>query len=147
MVTVRHLLQDKGSQVWSVSPKTTLLEALRLMEDKEIGAVPVIDQGKLVGIFSERDYARQVSQTERLNLDRPIDALMTKVVYVVTLDQTIDECMTMMTEHHVRHLPVVEEAKIVGLISIGDVVREIISDRDSTIQGLENYITGREYLH
>jgi CBS domain-containing protein len=147
MVTVRHLLQEKGNQVWNVSPKATILEALRLMEDKDIGAVPVMDNGKLVGIFSERDYARQVSETERLNLDVSVDVMMTKVVYIVSSDQTIDECMNLMTEYHIRHLPVVDDAKVIGLISIGDVVKEIISDRESTIQGLENYITGREYLH
>lgn len=147
MVTVRHLLQEKGTQVWSLTAKATLLEALRLMDEKDIGAVPIIDNGKLVGIFSERDYARQVAQTERLNLDVSVDVLMTKVVYVVTPDQTIDECMETMTQKHIRHLPVVEDTKVIGLISIGDVVKEIISDRESTIQGLENYITGREYLH
>jgi CBS domain-containing protein len=147
MVTVRHLLQEKGNQVWHVTPKATILDVLRLLDEKDIGAVPVLEGGKLVGIFSERDYARQVAQTEQLNLNVNIEALMTKVVYFVTPDQTIDECMGMMTEKHIRHLPVVDNAKVIGLISIGDVVKEIISDRESTIQGLENYITGREYLH
>lgn len=146
MVTVRHLLKEKGSHVWSVESKSTVLEALRLMDEKEIGAVVVVDDGHLSGIFSERDYVRQVAQTERANLETTVDVFMTKVVYGVKPDQTIDECMELMTDRHIRHLPVIDGEKLVGVISIGDAVREIITDRESTIQGLENYIIGREYI-
>jgi CBS domain-containing protein len=147
MVTVRHLLKDKGQQTYSVSPKASVLDALRLMYEKEIGAVLVTEENRVVGIFSERDYARQVAQTERANLDTAVEVFMTQVVYGVKLDQTIDECMGLMTQRHIRHLPVLDDDQLVGVISIGDVVKEVISDREATIQGLENYIVGHEYIH
>lgn len=146
MVTIRHLLQEKGKQVWSVAPEATLTDALRLMDEKDVGALLVLDKGRLVGILSERDFARKVAQADTLALSTPVSELMTDTVYYLTPDHTIDECMELMTVRRIRHLPVLEAGSLVGIISIGDVVKEIISDRDSTIRGLENYITGREYI-
>ncbi len=146
MATVRQVLSEKGNDVWSISPQDTILDALHLMAQKEVGALLVLDQGRLVGIFSERDFARRASQSETLNLTRKVADLMTTTVYYVTEKETIEDCMALMTQHRIRHLPVLEGKQLKGVISIGDVVKEMISDRDSMIRGLENYITGRDYV-
>ncbi|MCL4562982.1 MAG: CBS domain-containing protein [Chloroflexi bacterium] len=147
MITVRQLLAEKGNQVWAVSPDSTLLEALKEMESKDVGALLVIESGKLVGIFSERDFARKVSESRQLSLDTPVKDIMTPLVYYVRPEQTLEECMGVMTAKRIRHLPVMSEQGLSGVISIGDVVKEIISDQESMIRGLENYIVGREYIH
>jgi len=146
MITVRQLLDEKGNQVWAVEPDDAVLVALKTMSAQDIGAVLVLDAGVLVGIFSERDYARKVVQTEKANLDMAVKEFMTQLVYYVRPDQTLDECMALMTSKHIRHLPVLAQGKLIGVISIGDVVKEIISDKESMIRGLENYITGRDYV-
>ncbi|MGD0005852.1 MAG: CBS domain-containing protein [Anaerolineaceae bacterium] len=145
MATVWHLLNQKGRDVWSVNPDQTVLEALELMTDKGIGAVIVLENDKIVGIFSERDFARFSAKKGSLSLYIPVNELMTQAVFTVHPDQSIDECMALMTQKHIRHLPVVDKGQLVGLISIGDVVREVISQKEITIHSLENYIMGREY--
>lgn len=141
--TVRQILKSKGSQVWSVSPDTTVMEALELMAEKDIGAIPVVKEGKLVGIFSERDYARQaVRQRETLNL-LPVSTFMTTDVITVSPTQTVKDCMILMTARRIRHLPVIENENMVGIITIGDVVKTIISDQALLLEELEKYISGR----
>ncbi len=145
MTTVRHLLNDKPDEVLTVAPATTLREALKLMNDHDIGVVVVIDEDKVQGIFSERDFAREVVRTDNLSLNTAVSALMTSQVYYVQPDQLIDDCMALMVDKHIRHLPVLEGGRLVGMISIRDVVREMVSSKDITIRSLENYIMGREY--
>jgi len=145
MATVNNLLLQKGKDVWSVHAGSTVRETLKLMGEKNIGAVLVMEEAKIVGIFSERDYARHASQSDTMLLDEPINALMTHSVYYVSPQQTVEEVMALMTAKKIRHLPVMEHEKLVGLISIGDVVKQIMSDKETTILGLENYILGRDY--
>lgn len=142
MYTVRQLLDVKGNQVWTISPQTIVFEALQLMANKNVGALLVVQNGKLVGIFSERDYARKVVLQGRSSKTSTVGELMTREVLYISPDQTIEDCMALMTAKRTRHLPVLEEDKLVGVISIGDVVKEIISDREVTIRELERYITG-----
>lgn len=140
--TVQSILRQKGSQVWSVTPTASVREALELMAEKKIGAVLVMDAGTLVGIFSERDYARRGILMNR-GPEAAIGEMMTYPVYCVTPLQTIEECMGLMTDKHIRHLPVVDGETILGVISIGDVVKEVIADQEHLIKGLENYILGK----
>jgi CBS domain-containing protein len=142
MGTVRGILKDKGEQIWSVGPQTTILEALQLMAEKGIGAVLVMEGPRLLGIFSERDYARRGVLKGR-NVDARIEAVMTAPVITVTREGSLEECLVIMTEHHFRHLPVVEGDHVVGIVSIGDVVKAVIDDQRNHISGLENYIMGR----
>ncbi len=142
MATVQSILKNKGSQVWAISPDTTVLEALELMAEKGIGAVLVLDGGRLVGIFSERDYARRGVLKGR-GVDARITELMTSPVLAITLDRPLEDCLAIMTDHRIRHLPVVENDRVIGLISIGDVVKYVIDDQRNHISGLENYIMGR----
>ncbi len=141
--TVRQILKEKGMQVWSVTPETTVMEALELMSEKDIGAVVVVQDGKLAGIFSERDYARQaVRQKETLNL-LPVSTFMTHEVITVTPEQSVKECMLLMTARHIRHLPVIENDQLAGMVTIGDVVKTIISDQALLLEEMENFISGR----
>jgi CBS domain-containing protein len=142
MTTVRQLLQLKGKDVWTVVPEATLVQALQIMAEKNVGALVVTQEGRPVGIFSERDYARNVVLKGRSAEHTQVSEVMTPRVYYVHLDQTLDECMALMTEKHIRHLPVIEADQLVGIISIGDVVKQIISEHEFTIQNLENYIIG-----
>jgi len=142
MVTVRQILKNKNSQIWSTQPEATVYSALQLMAEKGIGALLVLADGKLVGIFSERDYARKVILHGKSSVETPVSEIMTPDVITVKLDQTIGECMTLMTEKRFRHLPVVEGDRVVGVISIGDVVKAIISDQEFMIKQLEIYISG-----
>jgi CBS domain-containing protein len=142
MYSVRHLLQEKGGQIWSVGPPATVYEALELMAEKNAGAVLVLENGKLIGIFTERDYARKVVLKGKTSKTTTVGELMTTDVLYVNPDDTIEECMALMTEKRTRHLPVMDNGKLVGLVSIGDVVKAIISDREFTIRELERYITG-----
>jgi len=142
MTTIRELLKSKSPNVWSVSPEATVYEALELMSEKGIGAVAVVEGDALVGIFSERDYARNVVLKGRSSRKTRIRDLMSTQVLYLRPDQTVDDCMAIMTEKHVRHLPVLEEGKLVGLVTIGDVVKQIISAQDYLIGQLENYIKG-----
>jgi CBS domain-containing protein len=142
---VSAILQVKGKKVFTVSEDTPLLDALELMANKRIGAVLVMDGEKIAGIFSERDFARKVAKTKQIDLKMPIKELMTREVFVISPYETLDECMAVMSTTRIRHLPVVDEGKLVGLISIGDVVQFSIEDKDLQIQNMEKYIFGYGY--
>jgi CBS domain-containing protein len=140
MKTVQQLLESKRYSVVSVTPSTTVLDALKVMADKEIGAVIVIDDGHLVGIFSERDYARKVVLQGKASKDTPVREIMTDKVVCVRPEQTIEDCMGLMTDKRIRHLPVLDHKKVIGVISIGDVVKEMLSEKEFVIKQLESYI-------
>lgn len=139
--TVKQILDDKGYQIWSVSPDDNVYDALTLMAEKNIGALLVLENDQLVGIISERDYARKVVLRGKTSMDTPVREIMTPRVLYVRTNQSIEDCMAIMTDKHIRHLPVFEEDKLVGVISIGDVVKAIISHQEFMIEQLENYIT------
>jgi CBS domain-containing protein len=139
MATVKDLLKSKFSQVWYVTPTSSVSDALKLLSEQQIGAVLVVEAGKIVGIFSERDFARKALSPE-VNLDTPVGDLMVRGVYYVTPDQSVESCMALMTAKRFRHLPVLEDGKLVGVISVGDVIKQIMYEKDSTIQSLEDYI-------
>lgn len=143
MTTVRDLLKVKGDAVWSVPPDATVFEALELMSDRNIGAVLVMEGAVLIGILSERDYARKVEMAGRSARDTIVREIMTRRVLTVQPDQTVADCMALMTEHRMRHLPVMQNGRLLGLISIGDVVRAVISEQEFVIGQLETYIMGR----
>lgn len=145
MTLVNQILHRKGNIVWSVSPDTPIFDVLKLMNEKGIGAVLILDDDKIQGIFSERDYARASVQAEKCSLDSPVRKFMTKIVFYIHPDLNVEECMALMTEKHIRHLPVVENDKLIGIISIGDVVKEMISMKNVQIQSMESYIMGRDY--
>ena len=145
MRTVKGMLRSKGHDVWSVPSDAMVYDALELMADKNIGAVLVIDAGNLVGILSERDYARKVDLYGRSCTDTPVSEIMTERVVYVEPEQTTEECMALMTDKRVRHLPVLEDSRVIGVISIGDVVKAIISEQEFIIEQLEHYITGSPY--
>lgn len=140
MNIVRHLLQMKGFQVWCIDPDASVYEALRLMADKNVGALAVVQDDKLVGIISERDYARKVVLKGKSSRDVPVSEIMTSQVYTVHPDQTVDECMELMTNKHIRHLPVIEDDRLVGMISIGDVMRDILYRQRETIRKMEGHL-------
>lgn len=142
MHTVRDIVSSKGATVWSVCPSDTVLHALGVMADHEIGAVLVLDGERLVGIFSERDYARKVVLAGRSSKDSPVRDVMTSHVVCVSPDRPIDECMALMTDKRLRHLPVLEHKRVVGLVSIGDLVKATLADREFTIAQLQSYIAG-----
>ena len=127
MTTVRDLLFSKGSQVWSIGPETSVLGALEMMAEKNVGALIVLQNEKLVGIISERDFARAIAKIGQCLIEAPVNDFMTKEVFTVGLAATTDECMSLMSAKKIRHLPVIADDKLVGLISIGDVVKEVIS--------------------
>jgi CBS domain-containing protein len=140
MKTVRQLLQSKGSAVYSVTPEASVFDALKLMADKNIGALLVVSGGKLAGIMSERDYARKVILHGKSSHDMLVREIMSEKVVTVQPEQTVEDCMTLMTGKRIRHLPVVNGDKIVGLLSIGDLVKEVIAEQEQTIKQLESYI-------
>jgi len=142
MTTIAQLLNTKGDQIWSVEPKATIFEALEIMSEKEIGALLVMEDGKLTGIFSERDYARKVILKGKSSKETLVEELMTKKVFYIDSQNTINDCMAMMTAKRIRHVPVIEDNQVVGIVTIGDVVNQIISEQEVTINHLENYITG-----
>lgn len=140
MKTVRQLLQAKGDTVYSIAPDARVYEALKLMAEKEVGALVVLADGTLAGILSERDYARKVILHGKSSHDIPVREIMTANVVTVNPGQTVDQCMALMTNNRIRHLPVVESGKLVGLVSIGDLVKELIAEQEQTIRQLETYI-------
>jgi CBS domain-containing protein len=141
MAKVRNILEGKGRVVYSVEPTVMVLRAIELMCEKNIGGLLIVENGKLAGIFTERDYARKLILKGKSSKDTPIGELMTPNPFTVSPDTSIDECMQMMTDKHIRHLPVTEGDQLVGMISIGDVVRQVIQEQKSIIEHLESYIT------
>jgi CBS domain-containing protein len=142
MGKVRDILRVKGAAIFSVMPTMTVFEALELMVEKNIGALLVSDQGKFVGIFTERDYARKVILKGKTSKDTTIKEVMTENPFSVTPDSSIDDCMKVMTEKFIRYLPVIDNGNLVGMISIGDVVKFTIEEQRYIIEDLEHYITG-----
>jgi CBS domain-containing protein len=143
MHTVKDMLKEKGSQVWTISPEAKVIDALKLMADKKIGALAVMYKNQVVGILSERDYARKVILKGKSSLDTPVKEIMTCQVYCVGLETPAEECMALMTKKRIRHLPVIDKGKLAGLISIGDVVKSVISEHKITIGHLQDYIQGK----
>lgn len=142
MKTIRELLDKKGHQVWSIGSASGVYDALVLMAEKNIGAVTVMDGDRLVGIFSERDYTRDVVLQGRETKETRVSEVMTGRPVCVAPEQTVEECLALMTDKRVRHLPVLEDDAVIGLVSIGDAVKEIISEQQFTIEQLEQYISG-----
>jgi CBS domain-containing protein len=142
MVRVRQLLARKGNQVWSIEDEDPVLEAIQLMADKHIGALPVMRNGELVGVLSERDYARKVILLGRSSAETPVWQIMSSPVVTVAPDEGVRQCMEIMTHKRIRHLPVMEDGRMIGVISIGDLVRAVIEEQDQTIEQLEKFIAG-----
>lgn len=142
MRTVRQLLEAKSPSIHAIRPEAPVLEAIRLMADARIGAVLVMDGPRLVGILSERDYARKVVLQGRSSADTPAQDIMTSHVFTTTPDDTSDRCMQVMTEHRIRHLPVLDGDDVVGVVSIGDLVKAVIEDQRVELDSLQRYIAG-----
>lgn len=145
MKTVKQLLDAKGAgagsaEIYAVAPEASVLDAIKLMAEKGVGALVVLDQGRLAGVVSERDYARKVILHGRSSQTTLVREIMTDKVVTVRSAQTVEDCMTLMTERRIRHLPVVDGGKLAGMLSIGDLVKEVIADREETIKQLESYI-------
>ncbi len=144
MSNAKTLLSNKSGELWSISPEDSVLDAIRMMADKNIGALTVVLDNELVGIISERDYTRKVVLKERSSKNTKVKEIMSKQVYYASSDQSIEDCMIIMTEHRIRHLPVMDNKQLAGMITVGDVVKEIINDQKYTIKQLENYISWEE---
>ena len=142
MKTVNQILDDKGRSVHSVAPDASVYETLTLMADKNVGALVVLEGSRLCGVISERDYARKVALLGRLSKDTPVREIMSGQVVCVRPSDSVETCMGLMTQRHIRHLPVVEDDRVVGMLSIGDVVKSIIDEQQFTIGQLEQYIMG-----
>ena len=143
MKLVKHLLDRKGRHIFSVSPDDSVFDAIKLMAEKSIGSLIVMENEELRGIMSERDYARKVIIKGRASESTKVAEIMTPDVFTTSSSQTVNECMNLMTEKKIRHLPVVEDNRVIGLISIGDLVEAIISDQQEEIEQLEHYISGQ----
>ncbi|MBI9046811.1 MAG: CBS domain-containing protein [Anaerolineaceae bacterium] len=144
MSSIRGILQVKGTDIWAIQPDKTVFDALRIMADKDVGALLVMEDEKLLGILSERDYARKIILLGKASVDTPVKEIMTEEVFTVHPEQTIYECLEIMVDNHFRHLPVVQEGKVIGVISIGDVVNAIIHRQQKSIRELENQLTQKE---
>ena len=141
MNTVNQILDQKGRTVFTIEPDASVYDAIAMMADKQIGALPVMEGDKLIGLITERDYARKVFLQGRSSPDTKVREIMTDRVMVVSPDLTTEECMALMTDKRFRHLPVVEDGELVGVVSIGDMVKAIISEQRFTIEQLEHYIS------
>ena len=142
MTTIRQILEGKGREIWFVSLDATVYDTIKLMADKNVGALVVLEGDQMRGIVSERDYARKVILKGKSSKETLVEEIMSTDVVTIRPENSIEECMALMTIKRIRHLPVLEKEKLVGMISIGDVVKAIISEKEFTIQQLENYITG-----
>jgi CBS domain-containing protein len=142
MNTIGQLLESKGKDIWSIAPNATVFEALRIMAKKNVGVLLVIDKEKLVGIFSERDYARKVILEGKSSKETAVGDLMTKDVYYIDPKNTLHESLAVMTSRRIRHMPVLDQERLVGIVTLGDVVKQIIADQEFTIRELEKYISG-----
>ena len=142
MTTVDNLLKHKGNDIWSLGPNATVFEALEMMAAKNVGGLLILENGTLVGIFTERDYARKLILKGRFSQDTRLRDLMTKNVLYVKPQNTVEDCMKLMTEKRIRHLPVLDDGRLIGVLTIGDLVKQIISEQEATIHHLENYIAG-----
>src|SRR5512146_2570631 len=140
MKTVRQLLRSKGGEVFSITPEASVFEALKLMAEKNVGALLVVADCRIAGILSERDYARKVILHGKSSHDIPVREIMSEKVVTVPPDQTVEDCMALMTDRRIRHLPVVEGERLLGLLSIGDLVKDVIAEQERTIRELESYI-------
>ena len=141
-VPISSLLHHKGSTVWHISPEATVFDAIQLMADKNIGALTVMSNGRLTGIFSERDYTRKIALAGKTSKQTLVKEIIPSKVVTVPPDQSVEECMRLMTEHRIRHLPVLQNDEVVGIVSIGDLVNWIISAQDAAIAQMESYISG-----
>lgn len=141
MKLVKHILESKGNDIYFTMPKESVLEAIKMMAEKKIGALLVMEDEKLSGIVSERDYARKVILLGKSSRETPVEQIMTAEVVVTAPQETVEKCMALMTEHRIRHLPVVENGKVVGVLSIGDLVKAIIAEQQFQIEQLESFIT------
>lgn len=142
MKTVGDILQTKGNEVWTIPPETIVFDALKIMADRNVGALVVLDGAEVAGILSERDYARKVILHGKSSRELKAGEIMSATVYFVSPEQNIEDCMALFTNKRVRHLPVLQEGQLIGIISIGDVVKAVIAEQEYTIKHLENYITG-----
>ncbi len=142
MNTVRQILKAKGNQVWTISKNSTVFDALKLLAEKKIGSLMVIEDGQVAGIFTERDYARKVGLIHGIPEEICIEEVMTKELITVGPNKSVRECMVLMTNNHIRHLPVMEEGKLVGMVSVGDVVKDLIEELEFHVEQLTSYITG-----
>jgi len=140
ILTIEELLRTKGKSIWSISPQSTVYRALEMMADKSVGALLVIDNEKVVGIFSERDYARKVILKGKSSKETAVSELMTRAVFYVTPKNTLQEAMALMTAKQIRHLPVLDDGRLVGIVTLGDVVKKIIAQQEHTINLLEEYV-------
>lgn len=143
IATVKEVLDEKGHGVWTISPEAKVIAALELMAKKNVGALVVTHRDELVGIITERDYARKVILQGRTSPETPVKDIMTRGVYYVSPDTSTQECMAMMTKNRIRHLPVIHKEKLSGIISIGDILRSVVLEQKITIGHLENYIMGK----
>jgi CBS domain-containing protein len=141
-IPISALLYHKGSTVWHVSPEATVFDAIHLMADKNVGALPVLSGGRLIGIFTERDYTRKIALAGKTSKQTSVKEILSPDVITVAPDESVEECMRLMTEHRIRHLPVLQNDEVVGIISIGDLVNWTISMQDAAIAQMENYISG-----
>lgn len=141
MMRVKNLLDRKHGEVWSIEPEDPVLEAIQIMADRHVGALPVVRNGELLGIVSERDYARKVILLGRSSAETPVWQIMSSPVITVTPDDTVRHCMTLVTERRIRHLPVLENGVLVGIVSIGDLVKAVIEEQQETIEQLERFIS------
>lgn len=143
-LTVSHLLASKGKAIWAIHPDETVFTALQFLAEKNVGALVVMDGEHLVGILSERDYARKVMLRGKSSMDTPVREIMTTKVITVLPSHTLGACMEQMTHHRIRHLPVVENGEVIGLISIGDLVKAMLQQQEFFLEQLENYIIGKQ---
>ncbi|HEY6168873.1 MAG TPA: CBS domain-containing protein [Verrucomicrobiae bacterium] len=143
--TVGEILRTKGATVWSIPPTTTVFDAIKCMADRDVGALPVVDGNQVVGILSERDYTRKVVLQGKSSKQTSVGEIMSRDPQIATPNSTVEECMALMTQKRVRHLPVVADGKLVGIVSIGDLVKWTISAQDAALKQMENYISGSYY--